>query len=179
MKYINGAAVILIVLTNLIVCSIETEAIERSKDVLVTYNNATDETNKKEPSDNEETPTPSYLVSTPAYIKFSDEDKIVDTSVRLLNKDGSSFNKKQSSVKLEVELLSKNDYKLVLEKDHVKDEVAYVITRFDGEKITNNDSILGQLSNQETLLASEARLIGKAKKSGNHTDLLTYKIAIK
>ena len=130
---------------------------ERYKEVPVTY----------------DTKGPSYLLSVPSSVIFSDKKREIDTSVELLNSNGEKFPESTGPEGLKVTIKSKNGYKLVSEK---KDEVSYSVLNSDGKKLTNEDNLLGEFSKITTILKSSAKLNETAKKKGSYTDELTYRI---
>ena len=139
-------------------------AAERSKEVPVTYNN----TNIIEDPDSDEQ-LAKWGVSIPSSIVFTDEAKVVDTTVKLVPKgEEGSIADVENVV---VSVTSDNQYKLTLEDG--SDEVGYNLIY--GENV--NNGTVGTLDGTNVVSVSgTAELTGTATAAGEHTDTLTYTV---
>lgn len=124
---------------------------------------------------------PDYAVSIPTGLVFDAKnvDNAIDLTVKLVPAQGETVIK--GDCKVEVSVASENGYKVQLATG--VDEIAYrvnyggtVLTGKTSTKIGTLVKDLATPANDVEAIVGDAKLLGVATKTGNHTDKLVYTI---
>ena len=152
-----------------------------TKDVEVTYKNIDGIPDPENPT---------YIVTVPASIRFTDENRRVDTQVSLTDPEGNPY---EADKKVTVSVFSANDYLLKNEGNkgngNKADEMVYKLitgtqttekgTHENGQLVTNDNEqsmLVGTLSSEVQTITGYAVLEGEAENIGTYEDTLTYTV---
>lgn len=125
--------------------------------------------NRNEIPDPDSPITPEWAVTIPSTVSFSDDRKVIDTSVELISKNGGVLPTEDVSVTV----ASTNNYKLKMGSEAVSYKLIYTDT-MDNEGMTTVAKL-----NKENVKQEGKAVLGKdkASKLGEYTDTLTYSVS--
>lgn len=169
-KVMMNKAMVVLGVTGIVLASSSAGVValaEAKKEVPVEYNNS------KEIID--EDAAPEFMVSVPSSVIFTDDHKKVDTSISMSDLEGKAYTGAKQAV---VTVKSANEFKL----KNGEDTIAYSLTAIAEDKKETKIAQGGEvatLAKTKLKQSAEARMLGKAKKTGKYTDTLTYTVTNK
>lgn len=111
---------------------------------------------------------PSWAVTIPSSVVFTDSNPVINVDVELVSVNGGTL----PTSSITVEVTSANGYKLEVGG---ADPVSYVVQY--GSNIMSTAMVsVGTVSSATTTISGTATLTGTATQTGSHTDTLTYTI---
>lgn len=127
-----------------------------------------DNTNSVPDPDNPD--NPDWAVKIPSSVVFTDANSSINVDVELISVNGGTL----PTTDIKVTVASKNNYMLQMTGVDT-DDVSYIL-QYGGTSMSSTNTTVGTLKDSNTKATGTARLAGTAKKTGAHTDTLTYTI---
>lgn len=117
---------------------------------------------------------PAWAVTIPSAVNFTDDNKIIDTTVELISVNGGDL----PTTDVTVTVASRNDYKLKKSLG-ASGDLSYKLI-YDGKIMSKTITEVAKLKASEAIKAGTANLgTDKAPERGQYTDTLTYTVSTK